>query len=195
MNTPDYAEPIVGWRLWHVAERGGALRLRSPLYRTPWLPRTELVAVCRRGLEAGLSLYPPKRSRHPSPDPVCRCGVYGSRTVTDAAAYLTKLFKSPDDVLHRVIGTVSLWGTVVECDRGWRASHAYPRQIYVPVPSKRSRLFTVGGLRRPALPPAEIADALAEYGVTVELVECSSLGELAETLTQRSWLPAERAAA
>lgn len=186
MNAPDYAEPIVGWRLWHVAERGGALRLRSPLYRTPWPPHMELVAVCRRGPEAG---------RHSSPDPVCGCGVYGSRTVTDAAAYLTKFFKSRDDVLHRVIGTVSLWGTVVECARGWRASHAYPRRIYVPVPSRRARLILVGGLRGPALPPAEIADALAEYGVAVELVECSSLSELAETLTLRSWLPAERAAA
>lgn len=195
MHAPDYAEPIVGWRLWHVAERDGALRLRSPLYRTPWPPQTELVASCRRGLEAGLSLYLPRRSRHPSPDPVCSCGVHGGRTATDAAAYLTKLFKPRDDVLHRVIGTVSLWGTVVECERGWRASHAYPRQIYVPVPSKRNRLFPVGDLRRPARPPAEIADALAEYGVTVELVECASLSELADTLTLRSWLSAERAAA
>lgn len=181
MSAPDYAEAIVGWRLWHVAERGGALRLRSPLYRTPWPPRMELVAVCRGG-------------RHPSPDPVCGCGVYGSRTATDAAAYLTKFFKSRDDVLHRVIGTVSLWGTVVECERGWRASRAYPRRIYVPAPS-RARLIAIGGLRRPALPPAEIADALAEYGVPVELVECSSLSELADTLTLRSWLSAERAAA
>jgi hypothetical protein len=108
----------------------------------------------------------------------------------EAAAYLTKLFKSRDDVVHRVIGTVSLWGTVVEGERGWRASHAYPRRIYVPVPSRRAWLNPVGGLRRPALPPAEIAYALAEYGVTVELVECSSLSELADTLTLRSWLRA-----
>ena len=35
-------------------------------------------------------------------------------------------------VAPRVLGRVSLWGDVVECAWGWRASFAYPAQIYVP---------------------------------------------------------------
>jgi hypothetical protein len=31
-----------------------------------------------------------------------------------------------------VVGEVSLWGTVIECEHGYRASLAYPRRIYVP---------------------------------------------------------------
>lgn len=195
MQAPDYVEPIVGWRLWHVVERQGALRLCSPLYRTVWAPRREMVAACRRGVESRALSISPGAPRHSPPYGRCSCGIYASQTPGQAAAYLSRLFRQREDVLHRVIGHVSLWGTVVECERGWRASHAYPRQIYVPVPGKRRRLSTVGGLRRPALPPAEIADALAEYEVTVELVECSSLSELAETLTLRSRLAAARAAA
>lgn len=181
MSAPDYAEPIVGWRIWHVAERDGALRLLSPLYRTSWDPRGEFHAGCRRGLEAGLSLSGSKRRRHAAPHPSCGCGVYGSRTPAAAAAYLAKFFKSGDDVLHRVIGTVSLWGTVVECERGWRASHAYPNRVYVPVPTRRRRVLA-RALRTPALPPEQIAHALSPYGVPVELVECSTLDDLAEVL-------------
>ncbi len=91
---------------------------------------------------------------------------------------MTRFFKSREDVVHRVIGTVSLWGTVVECEHGWRAEYAYPRRIYVPVTARR-RLFLVGGLRRPAPPAEKIAVQLADYAVPVELVECSSPAELA----------------
>lgn len=190
MNAPDYAEPIVGWRLWHVAEREGALRLVSPLYRTPWPPRGELRADCRRGLEPGVALYPPRRRSHSSPDPLCGCGVYGSRSPGDAAAYMTRFFKSREDVVHRVLGTVSLWGEVVECETGWRAARAYPRRIFVPLP--RGRLVSLRGLRRPALSAEAIALALADYGVPIELVECGSLDELAEIVSQP--IPGARAA-
>lgn len=158
MHAPDFIEPVVGWRLWHVAERDGALRLVSPLYRTTWPTRRELVACCRRGMESGLSLYWPGIRRHPPPHPGCRCGIYGSQTPAQAAMYLSGFFKQREDVVHRVLGTVSLWGTVVECERGWRASHAYPVRIYVP--ERRT-----GG---EAVPPAkEIARRLAVYGVPV----------------------------
>jgi len=182
VHAPDFIEPVVGWRLWHVAERDGALRLVSPLYRTTWPTRRELVACCRRGMESGLSLYWPGIRRHPPPHPGCRCGIYGSQTPAQAAMYLSGFFKQREDVVHRVLGTVSLWGTVVECERGWRASHAYPRQIHVPA-TRRRRLSFLRGLRRPSLPAEEIALALTDYGVPVELVECGSIRELAEMLS------------
>jgi hypothetical protein len=43
-------------------------------------------------------------------------------------------------VLGRVAGRVRLWGTVVECERGWRASHAYPSRLLVALDDGRSRL-------------------------------------------------------
>jgi hypothetical protein len=32
----------------------------------------------------------------------------------------------------RVLGRVALWGTVIECERGFRASRAYPTRVYLP---------------------------------------------------------------
>jgi hypothetical protein len=63
-------------------------------------------------------------------------------------------------VRHRVIGTVNLWGTVVEAERGWRASCAYPKEIYVPTREPRGRLVDA----------EEIAVRLADYGVPVHIV-------------------------
>jgi len=177
VSAPDYVGPLEGWRAWHVVERDGALRLVSPLYRTAWPAREAFAAACRRGLEQGVSLYH-ARTRHTAPAGGCGCGIYGSFEPAHAVAYMSRFFKHREDVVHRVIGTVSLWGEVVECESGWRASRAYPRRIYVPRPEGRRFFFR--GLRRPALPAAEIALALADYGVSVQLVACSSVDELAE---------------
>jgi len=64
---------------------------------------------------------------------------------------------------------VSLWGEVVECEWGWRASHAYPERLFVPQPPRDAAL-------------AEwIAKSLEGYGVPVEIVEAtSSRGLIAE---------------
>ncbi len=65
-----------------------------------------------------------------------------------------------------VIGTVSLWGRVVECTRGWRASHAYPKAIYVPA--------THGPYWLRAERAEEVALALTDYGIPVELLDADS---------------------
>jgi hypothetical protein len=72
-----------------------------------------------------------------------------------------------------VLGRVSLWGTIVECDRGWRASNAYPAEIVVPARS-------LGG--DPIPPLEEVALGLGEYGVPVRLVEAGRPKELLDAL-------------
>jgi hypothetical protein len=167
-----------------VAERDGALRLVSPLYGAEWPPRAELVAVCRRGSQSALFPPWPGRQQHASPASRCCCGIYATRTAAQAASYLTRFFKERGTVLHRLLGTVALWGTVVECELGWRGSHAYPTRIYLPLPRKpRLSLFT--GLGRPMLPLEDIALGLAGYGVPVEIVEATTIGELSERLDPR----------
>ena len=76
------------------------------------------------------------------------------------------------EAVPRVVGLVSLWGSVVECEHGWRASHAYPAAIYVPSFSSAAG--------DPA--PEEIAAALAAYHVPVEIVTASRPEELIEGL-------------
>lgn len=178
VRTPDYIEPIVGWRIWHVVEAGGRLRLRSPLYRTSWPPREELVAACQRGAE-----WRPGRRSHAPPDARCGCGISAGQTATNAAAYLSRFFKHGPDVLHRVLGLVSLWGQIVECEYGWRGSHAYPALIYVPAP-RPGRLGFLRSMPRPAVPVDEIALGLAHYGIPVEVIECGTVPELVAQLVE-----------
>jgi hypothetical protein len=126
---------------------------------------------------------------HVAPDESCRCGIYAAATATEAAASVTVPARPREEIVHHVIGRVSLWGTVVECERGWRAERAYPSSLAVPAPLPQApKRHTLRRRRQWSRfrPAAEIAAALCEYGVPVELVACETLGELAETLEARA---------
>ena len=156
-RAPDYFEPIVGWRVWVVVlDERGEPRLRSVVQKTLWPTGEALVAeCCQRRVLARLL----RRQQHgPVPLLSCQCGVYA----THLAELEPLLAEAPWETGARVLGRVSLWGEVVECERGWRASHAYPAHVYVPVRDGR----------RPRLTQEEIALGLADYGVPVDLLPC-----------------------
>jgi hypothetical protein len=172
--APDYAAPIVGWRGWLVVEAGGALRLCSIVYHTPWPPRQELVASCRGGEHR---LSPELPAEHSAPEAACRCGIYACESAAAATPFLAGARRPARQTLGFVLGRVSLWGKVVECQRGWRGERAYPASIYVPRLSAKGRLLLA---RRPG--PEAVALALGSYGVRVESVACESVTELARVL-------------
>jgi hypothetical protein len=64
-----------------------------------------------------------------------------------------------------VIGTVFLWGRVIECTRGWRTSRAYRKAICVPATCVSHRLKA-----------EQVALALIDYGVPVQLLEADCCG-------------------
>ena len=137
MRAPDFAEPINGWRAWRVAETRHGLRLWSVIYDEPWEPRSPFAATCRDG------------HAHAAPAAECECGVYASRSSLAAARYL--LGRNDPAIVHRVVGLVSLWGSVFEGVGGWRAALGYPRQLWVPAGPGA----------------AEVARRLEAYGVPV----------------------------
>ena len=153
-RAPDFLAPSVGWRVWAVVEQMGQLRLASVLYPTVWPTRDELVADC---LASG--------GAHDVPHAHCLCGVYAASQVGLAVSYFDgRGAGTPRDV-YRVIGEVSLWGSVVEGARGWRAARAYPRRLYVPSRS-------LAGVS--VVAPAEVALALTAYGVPVALLDAAT---------------------
>lgn len=171
--APDYAEALDVWRVWRVVRRGGELRLRSVVQGTLWVPGKELVAEC---LRRQFSLLPWRRRacRHEAPLDDCDCGIYGA-SLEQVAGYF-------DDGLggrgvHRVIGRVRLWGSVVECERGLRASRAYPARIYVPT-------CRADGNRVEAT--EEVALALTDYGVPIEILDCDSAQQLFGELASKA---------
>jgi hypothetical protein len=126
---------------------------------------------------------------HAAPDQGCRCGIYAAPTAAQAAASVTRPSRPGEDIVDHVVGRVTLWGTVVECERGWRAERAYPASLAVPAPlpqAPKRHILRRRRQRSPSRPAAEIAAALCEYGVAVELVACETLGELAAALEARA---------
>jgi len=171
-SIPDFAEPVEAWRVWRVAVRQGRVLLTSLFAEAVWEPAVPLAAACT---QAHRSLWRPwqvRPSDHYAPDLDCRCGIYGVRSVSAARPYLDRpplLFRD-----ERVIGRVALWGTVVEGQLGWRASYAYPVELFVPAPA-----VVQSGLRRRAHAD-EIRGALEEYRVPVDLVAPTALELVSE---------------
>ena len=175
--VPDAFEPQVGWRVWDVVELDGSYRLCSLAFWTIWVPGRAATAACRRLLvDRSWSRLPD----HRAPDERCTCGIYATATARQVLDY-AKQFRPRSDTLHRVVGRVSLWGTVVECDGGWRAFRAYPTVLYVATARGRSFQFT-GRIPSPRRPVETIAGGLADYRVPVEILDCSTRGELVRLL-------------
>jgi hypothetical protein len=168
MQVPDYVTPIVGWRAWRALETEDGVRLSSVVFSLLWQPRSELRAVCQPYPSPGPA-YP---ARHPAPQRGCNCGIYAGATVAQAEPYLDG-YSHLSGGAPVVLGRVALWGTVVEGAGGWRASHAYPHELFVL------------GRREPRADADDLAAALAEYGVPVEVLDCAR-GLVAETLSKRA---------
>lgn len=150
--APDFAEAFAAWRVWRVVRVHEGFVLQSVVQATYW-PRCEpFVAECLRPRPFK---WLRRRGEHPPADPGCVCGVYAAR-FDELGPYLL------DDAFlgsRRVVGEVALWGSVVECERGFRASHAYPKRIFVPTDADGRRGCV-----------DEVAESLAGYGVAVELL-------------------------
>ena len=174
-RTPDRIEPVQGWRVWDVVLLDGTPRLCSLAFWSIWIPGTAAQATCRRApLEGVVAGLPP----HEAPAEACRCGIYATAGLAETLAY-SRDVRRRRDTIHRVVGRVSLWGTVIECEGGWRSSLGYPAALFVPGVRRRRRRAGLAG----AVGPVEgIAVGLAAYGVPVELLDASVDRELLELL-------------
>ena len=151
LAAPDYVEPLRGWRVWVVVPTPRGARLRSVVQKTIWPDGSALVAECRRHRLLR------RATGHAAPELACHCGIYATR-LGDLEPLLVD---APWDTGTRVLGQVNLWGDVVECERGWRASRAYPERLYVPA-------------RGGKLSREEVVSGLAAYRVPVEPLGCSA---------------------
>ena len=169
-QAPDYAEPVLAWRAWDVVVHDDRLALRSLFFPTLWPRRRALYATCdRRSL---VRLLRRGRETHPAPQERCECGIYACR-LDVLADYLSEPPPLGVAPLQRVAGIVSLWGDVLECERGWRGSVAYPASIFVSTSPLISR-------HRKA--PRELATGLDVYGVPVHVVHAEGPEQFLEAL-------------
>jgi hypothetical protein len=127
----DCAEPILGWRLWHVRLHGGRYRLESfTRHHVSWPARRRLEAACSaHGDEAPISGH--------------ECGIYAFKSRDLAEELLRRYigvrqcygreqeFPPPRRGRPIALGSVSLWGRILERERGYRAQYAYPYELFL----------------------------------------------------------------
>ena len=109
-----YLEPIQGWRVWKVA--GG--RLYSTVFGSLWPEHARLDAHCGLG---GRSSPGGLRGVHHAPARGCHCGIYALKSREDAVFLAGQIH----GVETLAVGRVSLWGRIVETERGYRGQYAY----------------------------------------------------------------------
>jgi len=110
VKIPDFISPVVAWRVWQWDTSG----LKS-LNGEAWLSQKPLQAGCR---------VHTARLSHDAPEFNCTCGIHASKSL----AYLRRTQFWQYGSVH---GEVSLWGSVVEHEQGFRAEFAYPKAFYL----------------------------------------------------------------
>lgn len=120
------SEPLLGWRAWTVAEAATGPELRSLVYAHAWPPGGPMRQVCEPG--GCLAARWPNQPH--------TCGIHAFKERSDAEAY-PRTWEARRSGGARsgsvyAIGRVSLWGRVIEHERGYRAALAYPFDLFLP---------------------------------------------------------------
>ncbi|MBM3676824.1 MAG: hypothetical protein FJW96_02930 [Actinobacteria bacterium] len=113
-------EPILGWRIWRIA----GSHLQAVVWGVIWEPQARFEARCE---ERPSSFWPSLGAPEPhqAPGRSCDCGVYAFTCREDAELLARE--KVDGDVI--ALGRVSLWGRVIEAERGFRGQYAYPYDV------------------------------------------------------------------
>jgi hypothetical protein len=112
-ETPLVPGPVIAWRAWALSGHEATLRLRPVgRFARSWLPRRPVEASCGHW------------RLHRAPSIGCTCGVHATRD-----SELLRRARGPV-----VVGTVALWGTIVEHALGYRARFGYPLQLCLVCP-------------------------------------------------------------
>lgn len=116
-------EPIEGWRAWRLRRTEDGLRIAPTTPRPDWEPGVPIHATCSGAHTREYMIYNPELAEfHRSPEPGCTCGIHAMKDPR-------RLRRSRPGKTAGVIGTVAMWGRVIEHTKGWRAEFAYPARL------------------------------------------------------------------
>lgn len=116
-RVPDMVEVITGWRGWALSSTG---RLEALGKDTVWPAKRALEAECTK------KPHLPYTEPHFAPGWKCTCGVWAFKDLDRLVAAVGSSYGT-----IRVLGTVSLWGRVIETENGYRAQYAYPSELWL----------------------------------------------------------------
>lgn len=159
--VPDrVGEPLRAYRMWVLDASRQEYRRWRPSVPNPyfgtlkpfndidvrWPGAAKLVAQCQ-------AWDPDTQTRftHPAPSPKCRCGIYGVKQLKRVEEPLLHLLAnrlrhfaeqpgslsaSREQLTWVVVGSVHLWGKVIEGTHGYRAQYAYPERLWLLPPAR-----------------------------------------------------------
>lgn|SRR5262245_1177049 len=120
VTIPDYFESLVGWRLWSSFDpnTGGLKALANNYY---WMPGKTLAARC----DSCGSPAKPAFNNH--------VGMYAFKNLLELVKQDGGGFTSSRWSVHGspIVGQVYLWGTILDCEFGYRAQFAYPKALLI----------------------------------------------------------------
>jgi len=122
---PDHVATLTGWRGWRVDEKG----LKALGLDTGWEPKKAIPALCKCGV-----LH---QDRSPSLN--CACGYWSFKSM---GLLQEALSGYADSVV--VVGSVEIWGKVIECENGYRSEFAYPKELWLLKPDLDYLSWTYG---------------------------------------------------
>lgn len=110
-TTPylDLGNEVIAYRGWELAFDGQKFSLVSGYLPNNqiWTPRETTTASC--------AIAGTLHSNETIPVEECTCGIYAA--------------KDPMGSVGSLVGSVTLWGKYAEHELGWRAQHAYPKEL------------------------------------------------------------------
>ena len=110
-SAPLTIDPVIGWRTWSIGWNGDGVHLASPIQAYDWQPMQPNRARCRSHFGRQL------------PNLGCGCGLYA----VSRLERLPTAFGSSFSI--GAVGSVAMWGRVVEHTAGYRGQLAYPDRI------------------------------------------------------------------
>lgn len=134
LPTPDYVHTLTGWRGWKV--NGGKLSALG--MRGVWEPKKATPSFCDKGGDP-LWFAPGPKSHHLAPHASCNCGYWSFKSLDLLTEALSGYVDSVD-----VIGSVEIWGRVIECENGFRSGYAYPKELWLLKPDLDHLGWTYG---------------------------------------------------
>lgn len=108
-RVPDRIEVMTGWRAWRVYNN----KLKAIGQDNMWPVKQAMKAKCSTN------------SKHAAPFKACECGVWAFSSLDKLVPALASYSDVP------ILGKVSLWGRVIECENGFRAQFAYPSELWL----------------------------------------------------------------
>jgi hypothetical protein len=127
-RMPDSICMMTGWRAWRTASIAGTWRLKALGQETIWEPKKKMEAICKAD---GVSIVDPMglgSREHPAPFQSCLCGFWAFKNVEMLPEALVG---QSHEHGATVIGSIHMWGHVIETDIGFRAEYAYPKELWL----------------------------------------------------------------